>query len=134
MEKTSQALDKIKDAEKPENAEAKAGKKGGRLHNAWAARDAKIKELEAKNKKLKQNNKELKAGGGAVSTSAVGAHDEEVSIQLAMEQEGKRRKQEFKRLPVAREKQEATMARGDLQRMLKDAKGDMAMARAQRSC
>ena len=68
--------DWIKDAEKPENSEPRVGKKGGRLHNSWAARDTKIKELEAENKKLKVKNKELKGSGGAMSTSTAGAHDE----------------------------------------------------------
>ena len=78
----------IKDSEKPETSEPRAGKKGGRLHNPWASRDNKIKELEAENRKLKAEIKELKGSGGAVSTSTVGAHDEEASIQL--EQEGKK--------------------------------------------
>ena len=61
-----------------------------------------MKELEAVNKKLQTNNviKELKGGGGAVSTSTVGAHDEEASVQL--EQEEKKWRVEFERL--AREK------------------------------
>ena len=78
----------MKYSKKPENSEPRAGKKGGRLHNPWASRDNKIKELEAENRKLKAEIKELKGSGGAVSTSTVGAHDEEASIQL--EQEGKK--------------------------------------------
>ena len=116
----------IKDAEKAQDSDSSVGKKGGRLRNPWASRDTKIKELEAENKKLKAQVKELKGSGGAVSTSTVGAHDEEVSVQL--EQEGKKWKVEFERL--AREKQEATLQRDDLQRRLNDAEADM--ARAQR--
>ena len=112
---------------KPDSSELKPGKKGGRLRNPWASRDTKIKELDAENKKLKAEIKELKGSGGAVSTSTVGPHDEEVSVQL--EQVGKKWKMEFERL--AREKPALTLAREDLQRRLKDAAADM--ARAQRS-
>ena len=94
----------IENTEKTGTAEPKAGKKGSRLHNPWASRDNKIKELETVNKRLKAKVNELKGSGGAVSTSTVGAHDEEASIQL--EQEGKKWKGEFERL--AQEKQEAT--------------------------
>ena len=116
----------IKDSKNPGCSELKTGKKGGRLRSPWATRDTKIEEPEAENKKLKAQIKELKWSGGAVSTSTVGAHDEEVSVQL--EQEGKKWKVEFERL--AREKQEATLQRDDLQRRLSDAEADM--ARAQR--
>ena len=96
----------IKDAEKAQDSDSSVGKKGGRLRNPWASRDTKIKELEAENKKLKAQVKELKGSGGAVSTSTVGAHDEEVSVQL--EQEGKKWKVEFERL--AREKSALTQS------------------------
>ena len=88
-----------------------------------------MKELEAVNKKLQTNNviKELKGGGGAVSTSSVGAHDDEDSVQL--EQEGNKWRVEFERL--AWEKSALTNERDDLQRRLNDAEADM--ARAQRS-
>ena len=43
----------IKDAEKPDNADPRAGKTVGRLHILWAARDTELKELGAENKKLK---------------------------------------------------------------------------------
>ena len=81
------------------------------------------------NKKLQTNNviKELKGGGGAVSTSTVGAHDDEDSVQL--EQEGNKWRVEFERL--AWEKSALTNERDDLQRRLKDAEEDK--ARAQRS-
>ena len=105
-------------------SEPKTGKKGGRIRNPWASWDTEIKELEAENKKLKAKVKELKGSGGAVSTSTVGAHDEEVSVQL--EQDGKNWKVEFERL--AKEKQALTLARDDLQRRLKDAEADMARA------
>ena len=59
-----------------------------------------------------------------MSTSTVGAHDEETSVQL--EQEGNLWKVEFKRL--AQEKQETTLQRDDLQRRLNDAEADMARA------
>ena len=62
-----------------------------------------------------------------MSTSTVGAHDEEASVQL--EQEGKTWRVEFERLP--KEKQALPLARDDLQRRLKDTEADM--ARAQRS-
>ena len=105
------------------------GQEGRPCGKPWASRDTKSKELDAENKKLKEKVKELKGSGGAVSTSTVGAHDEEVSVQL--EQEGKKWKVEFERL--AREKSALTLARDDLQRRLKDAEADMARARAQRS-
>ena len=117
----------MKDDERPKNTEPKASKKGGRLHNPWAAWDTKIKELEAENKKLKAQIEELKGSGGTVSTSTVGAHDEEASVQF--EQEGKAWRVEFERL--AKEKQALTLARDDLQRRLNDAEAEM--ARAQRS-
>ena len=112
----------MKDAEKPENSESRAGKKDSRLHNPWASRDT--KGLEAENKRLKAKIKELKGSGGAVSTSAVGAHDEEASGQL--EQEGQKWKVEFERL--TRDKQALTLPRGDMQQRLKDAEEDMARA------
>ena len=45
------------------------GPKDGKLRSPWAARDAKIRELEAENKKLNAKVKELRGSGGAVSTS-----------------------------------------------------------------
>ena len=87
------------------NSDSSAGKKGVRLRSPWAARDAKIKELEAENKKLKANIKELKGSGGTASTSTVGAHDESAgSVQL--EEEGGKWKWEFESL--AREKSALT--------------------------
>ena len=118
----------IKDAEKAQDSDSSVGKKGGgRLHSPWATQDTKIKELEAENKKLKAKIKELKGSGGAVSTSTVGAHGEEVSVQL--EQEGKKWKVEFERLAIRRSRlsplPETICNEGS------DAEADM--ARAQRS-
>ena len=103
----------LKDAEKVQGSDSSAGKKGGRLRSPWAARDAKIKELEAENKRPKAKVKELKGSGGAVSTFTAGAHDEAVdSVQL--EEAGKKWRVEFERL--AREKSALANERGDLQR------------------
>ena len=98
MENTSEGMDKrCRESPRLTNSDSSAGKKGVRLRSPWAARDAKIKELEAKNKKLKAQIKELKGSGGAVSTSTAGAHDEAAdSVQL--EEEGEKWRGKFERL------------------------------------
>ena len=102
--------------------------KAGCQRSPWAARGAKIRELEAENKKLKAKVKELKESGGAVPTSTVGARSE-ATDSLQLEEEGKQWRGEFERL--AKEKSGLTLERDDLQRRLKDAEDDK--ARAQRS-
>ena len=73
-------------------------------------------------KKLNTQIKELKGGGGAVSTSTAGAHDEEASVTL--DQEVNKWSAEFERLE--QEKPALTNARDDLQRRLNGAEADMA--------
>ena len=118
----------IKKAEKDREGKGGVGPKAGCQRSPWAARDAKIRELEAENKKLKAKVKELKGSGGAVSTSTVGARSE-VADSLQLEEEGKKWRGEFERL--AKEKSALANERDDLQRRLKDAEDDK--ARAQRS-
>jgi hypothetical protein len=118
----------IKKAEKDRTGNGGVGPKAGCQRSPWAARDAKIRELEAENKKLKAKVKELKGSGGAVSTSTVGARSE-VADSLQLEEEGKKWRGEFERL--AKEKSALANERDDLQRRLKDAEDDK--ARAQRS-
>ena len=55
MESTSQCMDKS--AQKSENSEPKAGKKGSCLHSLWAVWDTKMKGPEDDNKKLEARTK-----------------------------------------------------------------------------